>query len=100
MSGRCSSRGSGTGTLYKFEVLGADGVWRPKADPLAQFCEAAPHNASIVYESQYTWNDDEWLWYRGQKKQFEEPVSIYELHLGSWRKGLTYVELAASWSST
>ncbi len=86
--------GTGTGTLYKFEVLGADGVWRLKADPFAQFCEAAPHNASIVYESQYTWTDDEWLWYRGQKKQFEEPVSVYELHLGSWRKGLTYVELA------
>jgi 1,4-alpha-glucan branching enzyme len=86
--------GVGTGTLYKFEVLGADGVWRLKADPFAQFCEAPPHNASIVYESQYVWNDDEWLWYRGQKKQFQEPVSVYELHLGSWRKGLTYVELA------
>ena len=86
--------GVGTGTLYKFEVLGADGVWRLKADPFAQFCEAPPHNASIVYESQYEWGDDEWLWYRGQKKQYEEPVSVYELHLGSWRKGLTYVELA------
>jgi 1,4-alpha-glucan branching enzyme len=86
--------GVGTGTLYKFEVLGADGVWRLKADPFAQFCEAPPHNASIVYESQYAWGDDEWLWYRGQKKQYQEPVSAYEVHLGSWRKGLTYVELA------
>ena len=86
--------GIGTGALYKFEVLGADGVWRLKADPFARFCEAPPHNASIVYESQYEWGDDQWLWFRGQKKQYEEPVSIYEVHLGSWRKGLTYVELA------
>jgi 1,4-alpha-glucan branching enzyme len=86
--------GIGTGTLYKFEVLGGDGVWRLKADPFALFCEAPPHNASIVYESQYAWGDEQWLWFRGQKKQYEEPVSVYEVHLGSWRKGLTYLELA------
>ena len=86
--------GVGTGALYKFEVLGADGVWRLKADPMARFCEAAPHTASIVYNSQYSWGDDEWLWYRGQKKQHEEPISVYEVHLGSWRRGLTYTELA------
>jgi len=86
--------GVGTGALYKFEVLGGDGVWRLKADPFARFCEAPPHNASIVYESKYTWSDEQWLWFRGQKKQYEEPVSVYEVHLGSWRKGLTYVELA------
>ncbi|GAA1436678.1 1,4-alpha-glucan branching protein GlgB [Microlunatus lacustris] len=86
--------GVGTGSLYKFEVLGRDGVWRLKADPMARFCEAAPHTASIVHNSQYAWGDDEWLWYRGQKKQHEEPVSVYEVHLGSWRHGLTYVELA------
>ena len=86
--------GVGTGALYKFEVLGADGVWRLKADPFAQFCEAAPHTASIVYRSQFTWNDEQWLYYRGLKKQYQEPVSIYEVHLGSWRRGLTYLELA------
>ena len=86
--------GVSTGALYKYEVLGADGVWRLKADPFAQFCEAAPHTASIVYESQYAWNDEQWLYYRGLKKQYEEPVSIYEVHLGSWRRGLTYLELA------
>ncbi|CAA9324468.1 MAG: GH13_9 / GH13_8 / GH13 / GH13_10 / CBM 48 / GH13_36 [uncultured Friedmanniella sp.] len=86
--------GAGTGSLYKFEVLGVDGVWRLKADPMARFCEAAPHTASIVYNSQYTWGDDQWLWYRGQKTQHQEPVSIYEVHLGSWRRGLTYLELA------
>jgi 1,4-alpha-glucan branching enzyme len=86
--------GVGTGSLYKFEVLGSDGVWRLKADPMARFCEAAPHTASIVYNSQYAWGDDEWLWYRGQKKQHAEPISVYEVHLGSWRRGLTYTELA------
>ena len=86
--------GVGTGTLYKFEICGADGVWRLKADPMARFCEAAPHTASIVYESQYRWGDDEWLWYRGESRPHAEPMSIYEVHLGSWRKGLTYLELA------
>jgi len=86
--------GVGSGALYKFEVLGVDGVWRLKADPMARFAEAAPHNASIVHTSRYTWDDDQWLWFRGQKKQHEEPISIYEVHLGSWRRGLTYTELA------
>ncbi len=86
--------GVGTGNLYKFEVLGSDGVWRTKADPMARFCEAAPSTASIVYESQYTWNDDQWMWFRGEKKQHAEAMSIYEVHIGSWRKGLTYLELA------
>ena len=93
-SGPCSSRASSTGSLYKFEVLGVDGVWRHKADPMARFTEAAPHTASIVYDSQYAWDDDQWMWYRGEKKQHAEPMSIYEVHIGSWRKGLTYLELA------
>ena len=86
--------GASTGSLYKFEVCGLDGVWRLKADPMARFAEAAPHTASIVYESQYAWGDDQWMWYRGEKKQYAEPMSIYEVHIGSWRKGLTYLELA------
>jgi len=86
--------GVGSGALYKFEVLGADAVWRLKADPMARFAEAAPHTASIVHQSQHQWHDDEWLWYRGQKQQHAEPVSIYEVHLGSWRRGLTYLQLA------
>ena len=61
---------------------------------MARFAEAAPHTASIVYESQYAWGDDQWMWYRGQKKQYQEPMSVYEVHIGSWRKGLTYLELA------
>ena len=82
------------GDLYKFEVMGADGVWRLKADPMARWCEAAPNNASIVHQSKYVWGDQQWMWYRGEKKPYREPLSIYEVHLGSWRKGLTYLELA------
>ena len=86
--------GVSTGNLYKFEVLGSDGVWRLKADPMARFAEAAPHTASIVYESQYVWTDDQWMWYRGERKLHKEPMSVYEVHIGSWRRGLTYLELA------
>lgn len=82
------------GDLYKFEVMGVDGVWRLKADPMARWCEAAPNNASIVHQSKYVWDDQQWMWYRGEKKPYREPLSIYEVHLGSWRKGLTYLELA------
>ena len=86
--------GVGTGNLYKFEVLGIDGVWRTKADPMARFAEAAPHTASIVYQTQYVWGDDQWMWYRGQRRLHAEAISIYEVHIGSWRQGLTYLELA------
>ncbi|ROR53032.1 1,4-alpha-glucan branching enzyme [Luteococcus japonicus] len=84
----------GTDTLYKFRIQGPDGVWREKADPMATFCESAPSTASIVYESQYIWSDDEWIARREKAQAHQEPMSIYELHLGSWRKGLTYLELA------
>ncbi|MGD7787918.1 1,4-alpha-glucan branching protein GlgB [Propionibacteriaceae bacterium Y1700] len=90
----CFVPGVGSGSLYKFEVLGADGSWRLKADPMARFCEAAPHTASIVHESHYAWGDDQWLWYRGERQPHKAPMSIYEVHLGSWRQGLTYLELA------
>ncbi len=82
------------GTLYKFNVLGPDDVWREKVDPMARFAERAPSNASIVYESRYTWGDDQWLAQRADQAPHEAPISIYEVHLGSWRKGLTYLELA------
>ena len=57
------------------QVRGAwcDGVWRLKADPMARFAEAAPHTASIVYESQYKWGDDDWMWYRGRRPCTRSP---------------------------
>jgi len=86
--------GVGSGALYKFEIQGPDGSWQLKADPMARFCESAPHNASIVYDSNYEWHDDQWLWYRGETRAHEAPMSIYEVHLGSWRQGLSYLDLA------
>ncbi|MCL6537254.1 MAG: 1,4-alpha-glucan branching protein GlgB [Acidothermus sp.] len=86
--------GVGGGTKYKYHVLGIDGVWREKADPLALATEVPPAQASVVFTSQYTWGDDEWLARRAQTDWLHEPMSIYEVHLGSWRAGLGYRELA------
>ena len=86
--------GVGEGTLYKYNILGADGVWHEKVDPMAFFAEQAPANSSIVYESKFWWGDAEWMENRSKKNLQHEPMSIYEVHLGSWRKGKTYLELA------
>jgi 1,4-alpha-glucan branching enzyme len=85
--------GVGVGDLYKYDVWGADGVWRHKADPMAQFTEVPPRQASVVYESTYAWNDSDWLGRQGRRPAVESPMSIYEVHLGSWRRGLGYREL-------
>ena len=84
------------GALYKFQVLGADGQWRNKADPMARKAQQAPETASIVHNSIYTWGDDEWVTARRERQPHERPMSIYEVHLGSWRSGQTYRELADS----
>ncbi|MCU1602592.1 MAG: 1,4-alpha-glucan branching enzyme, partial [Frankiales bacterium] len=84
----------GNGTHYKFAVLGADSVWRDKADPMAQRTEVPPLTASVVHESDYTWGDGEWLTDRAQTQPHAAPMSVYEVHLGSWRQGLSYRELA------
>ncbi|MFC2686670.1 MAG: 1,4-alpha-glucan branching protein GlgB, partial [Arachnia propionica] len=81
-------------TLYKFRIQGPDGVWREKVDPLARFSEQAPANASIVYESKYIWSDDEWIAKREKSLPYKEPMSIYEVHLGGWRRGKSYLDLA------
>ncbi|GAA1875828.1 1,4-alpha-glucan branching protein GlgB [Myceligenerans crystallogenes] len=86
--------GVGPGTAYKFEVLGADGVWRAKADPMARETERLPGTASIVTESAYEWSDDAWIAARTTSDPHSGPMSVYEVHLGSWRPGLSYRELA------
>ncbi|MGE5134942.1 MAG: 1,4-alpha-glucan branching protein GlgB [Gemmatimonadota bacterium] len=86
--------GIGDGTRYKYEILGPDGQWRRKADPLAALAEHPPATASVVYSSGYEWQDDSWLAARGGGNRVHEPVSIYEVHLGSWRPGLSYRQLA------
>jgi 1,4-alpha-glucan branching enzyme len=84
----------GSGTRYKYEILGQDGVWRQKADPMAFATEAPPATASVVYESSYEWHDREWTMHRAATDPHTGPMSIYEVHLGSWRTGLGYRELA------
>ncbi|MDZ5447820.1 1,4-alpha-glucan branching protein GlgB [Micromonospora sp. 4G57] len=82
------------GARYKYRVLGADGHWRDKADPLAAYAEVPPATASVVHHSTYEWSDALWLERRARRAPHQEPMSVYEVHLGSWRPGLGYRELA------
>ena len=86
--------GVGDGTMYKYLVRGADGKVREKADPMAQATELPPATASSVVASTYDWNDGEWLAQRTESNHHEQPMSIYEVHLGSWRQNHSYRDLA------
>ncbi|MEJ3744467.1 1,4-alpha-glucan branching protein GlgB [Actinomycetes bacterium KLBMP 9797] len=85
--------GAAAGHRYKYRVLGADGVWTERADPMAQATECPPRNASVIAESRYEWGDDTWI-ARRRGDHHARPMSVYEVHLGSWRPGLSYRELA------
>jgi len=88
------------GARYKFELLDHNGKLLPlKTDPYGSYHEPPPGNASIVYDSHYTWQDREWTDQRSTTPRLDGPVSIYEVHLGSWRRAaddryLSYPELA------
>jgi 1,4-alpha-glucan branching enzyme len=84
----------GNGTIYKFAILGADGIWREKADPFAFATELPPATGSVVYTSDHRWSDDAWMAQRAASDPLRHPLSIYEVHLGSWRPGLDYRQLA------
>ena len=84
----------GAGTRYKYEIIGRDGVRRLKADPMAQATEIPPATASVVFDSGYDWGDDTWLTERTALPAHAAPMSVYEVHLGSWRQGLSYRQLA------
>ncbi len=86
--------GVGPGTRYKFEIRGADDVVRSKADPMARATEAPPATASVVTKSDYDWDDQDWMRSRTASAAHAGPMSVYEVHLGSWRSGLGYRELA------
>jgi 1,4-alpha-glucan branching enzyme len=86
--------GVGAGEKYKYEVLGADGALVLKADPLARRTEHPPATASVVEASDYQWDDGEWMRRRGERQSVAARISVYELHLGSWRQGKSYRELA------
>ncbi|WP_197375129.1 1,4-alpha-glucan branching protein GlgB [Mycolicibacterium baixiangningiae] len=80
--------------LYKFRIHGADGVVSERADPMAFATEVPPQRASRVTTSTYTWNDDAWMTQRAAQNPVFEPMSTLEVHLMSWRPGLSYLELA------
>ena len=82
------------GDGYKYEVHGADGQLRLKADPFAFYAEVPPKTASRIYKSRYEWSDSAWLERRHASQPLKEPLSIYEVHAESWRLGLGWKELA------
>ena len=78
--------GVGHGTRYKFSITGPDGQARDKADPFAARAEHPPATASVVWRAQHAWADSEWMRTRGGRQARQAPISIYEVHLGSWRR--------------
>ena len=86
--------GIGAGETYKFQILNANYTWEMKADPMERQHEVPPNTASIVTESTYKWNDDAWMQHRRTTNPHDGPVSIYEVHAGSWRQGLAFRDLA------
>ncbi|WP_088347180.1 MULTISPECIES: 1,4-alpha-glucan branching protein GlgB [Rhodomicrobium] len=93
--------GRGERTVYKYEILGADGSLLPlKADPFGFGGELRPKNASVVRRvDRFEWSDGDWRASRRARQSIDAPISIYEVHLGSWRRGegnrfLSYDEIA------
>ncbi len=88
------------GTLYKYKIQSnINGVITEKADPFALYCEKPPHTASVVWDLDYKWKDEDWMQKRQDYNALDKPYSVYEVHLGSWRRAehnrfLTYLELA------
>ncbi|WBP93253.1 1,4-alpha-glucan branching protein GlgB [Mycolicibacterium neoaurum] len=80
--------------LYKFRVHGADGSVVDRADPMAFAAEVPPQTASQVTVSEYDWADQDWMSQRALQNPVFEPMSTLEVHLPSWRPGLSYRELA------
>ena len=89
------------GTTYKYKIQSYNGdIITEKADPFARFCENPPRTGSIIWDTAYEWNDTSWMDYRKDKNALDKPFSVYEVHLGSWRRNmlenrsLTYREMA------
>jgi len=89
---------AGPGTHYKYEIVTADGALVTRADPYAFATEVPPGTASRVFASTFQWDDDEWMRTRHSRQAVDAPISVYEVHLASWRhrgrRSLTYRELA------
>ncbi|SCK35273.1 1,4-alpha-glucan branching enzyme [Streptomyces sp. WMMB 714] len=86
--------GVGDGDVYKFEAVRDDGSRTLFADPMARLAEVPPGDGSVVRTSAHRWRDGDWLDRRGAGRAQAAPVSVYEVHLPSWRPGLACRELA------
>ncbi len=87
--------GVGQGAHYKFEILDAHGTLKLNTDPFGFFFEVAPKQAAIVWDTKhFKWTDDAWLQRRRERDALRSPMSVYEVHIGSWRKK----SLNESWS--
>jgi 1,4-alpha-glucan branching enzyme len=92
--------GSHQGNTYKYRIVPRDADWAlEKADPYAFHSEVAPKTASVVWPLDYEWGDDEWMANRARSNAHDAPMSIYEVHIGSWKKksraeSFSYRELA------
>jgi len=90
----------GVGTLYKYKICSHHNNYSvEKADPYAKKCELPPNTASVVWEDDYSWKDSRWMKTRKEKNALDAPFSVYEVHLGSWKrkdnnKFLSYQEMA------
>ncbi|MGQ9611864.1 1,4-alpha-glucan branching protein GlgB [Chloroflexus sp.] len=92
----------GKGMRYKFHIASRYyGYREDKTDPFGTYFEVAPQTAAIIWDRDYTWSDRQWMSERGQRQRLDAPISIYEVHLGSWRRKpeednrpLNYRELA------
>jgi len=88
------------GALYKYKIQSnIDGIITEKADPFARYCEKPPHTASVVWDLDYKWKDEKWMQTRKKNNALDKPYSVYEVHLGSWKRAehnrfLSYLELA------
>ena len=82
------------GLKYKFAIQHRDGQWVDHADPLARHTEIPPLTASVIFDSDFQWSDSQWMKERSTFQSWRKPISIYEVHLGSWKFGLDYRALA------
>ena len=89
------------GTLYKYKIHShINDVKTEKADPYARFCEHPPKTASVVWDARHSWKDDAWMQSREGHNSLDRPYSVYEVHLGSWKRKnggdtfMTYLEMA------
>ena len=90
------------GELYKYHIHGFEGVKLNKADPFAHYAEKRPDTASITWQTNFHWSDQNWMEHRKNKNALDAPISVYEMHLASWMRPIpsdegsynTYAQIA------